>query len=75
MTMAVHDVDFFLSKVKAVTGIEFTSDELFGISRAAWNALSVDRRESLFDTAIVGRFGNAPTHPQSRPRVVHGSSH
>ena len=70
-TMAVHDVSFFLGKVKQISGRDYTSQELFGVDAAAWAALPRDMRRSLFVRRIAGRGrSDPPEHSLNQEHIL-----
>lgn len=64
LTMAVFDVDYFLKKVKEVTGKDYLTEDLFNMSIEQWKSMPVSQRASIFQQRIVG-FGRTrpPEHP------------
>ena len=59
-TLAVHDAPSFLSKIKEITGVRRSMNELFERDMRAWKALTVPTREGLFRRYIVGSGRNSP---------------
>lgn len=69
LTMAIHDLDHFLTAVRNVTGRAYTSEELFGASPASWRSFPVQARKDIFRRRLVGSGRAQP--PEHSLNVEH----
>lgn len=69
--MAIHDLQFFLGKIKTITGRVYTSEELFGVDSATWGVLPKEVRRNLFVQRIAGQGRDAPpTHSLNQDHAL-----
>lgn len=76
LTMAVHDISYFIKAVNSITGKNYSSQELFGVDEVAWKALPEDTRSQTFNRRIVGSplrnppFWRPPEHSLNQEHVL-----
>ncbi|WP_298850879.1 hypothetical protein [uncultured Ruegeria sp.] len=70
-TMAVFDLDHFLSVVATVSGSFYSCEDLFEASQSEWNLMEVSQRMARFHKRLVGRnHVQPPEHPLNIQHVL-----
>ncbi|MEM9127625.1 MAG: hypothetical protein AAGB28_17680 [Pseudomonadota bacterium] len=64
MTMAVFDLEYFLTAAEAVSGRLCDPEEIFGVSTSAWAHWDIAARKACFQRRLVGKSSDtSPEHP------------
>ncbi len=70
-TMAVFDLDHFLSVVASASGRFYSCKDLFEVSRSVWTSMDVSERAARFHKRLVGTdYAHPPEHPLNIQHVL-----